>query len=442
MSNGGPVKKTKKEKSSGLTHPQKSLQAKDLKSAVANLNERVSLRFDQRPDNPASASASFYVDRPDNPMEELKTVLLSSPGNDKILFTGHIGCGKSTELNRFAVLPDIQDKFFIIKFPISDLLNIIDIDYIDFLLSFAAFLYIDASDRGIKFSSRVLDSLQKWVNYTKDDIEGLEENAKDSVKKRIYGFFKRVSVILLRELSLRDTARAAIKRNINGLVAVIDTLVNAIASQLEDKELLVIIDDLEKIPDIEKAEELFVNAGTYMVAPPCKIIYTVPIALYYSIRFNQLINTFGNSCFLPNIKVREKGGAGEIDPSGCMKAFLEKRIDMGLIDKDAADMMIENSAGVARELVRMLKNACVKAISNGEETIGTDTVISVIQDIRNEYDRGLEKRHMEVLRAVERGEEVDDRISLMELFHAKVLVEYKNGDRWTAVNPIVKPLLK
>jgi hypothetical protein len=444
------MNETEKDKRKGeLVHKELKLQAKTLGRAIVNLNEQTSLVFEKRRGIPASASSVFYVDRPDNPMEELKTYLLTSPGYDKILFSGHMGSGKSTELNRFSVLPEIQERFFVIKYSISEILNIIDIDYIDFLLSFAAYLYLKASDAGVSFTGGVLKNVEKWVNYFKKDIKGKqhievldEETRSVSPAKRIYNFFNRVSMILLRELALRDKVRETIARNINGLVTVINMLVGAIDSKLGDQELLIIIDDLEKIPDITKAEKLFVDAGTYMTIPHCKIVYTVPIALFYSIKFKQLIGTFGNSYFLPNIKVTERGRTGVIDPSGCLREFLEKRIDLHRIDQKAVDLMIENSAGVPRELVRILRNSCVKAISRGFDSIEIDTVKAVITDLRNEYERGLEKRHMDVLRAVERGEEVEDQNTLMELFHSKVVLEYLNGDRWTAINPIVKPLLE
>ncbi|MCU0288084.1 MAG: hypothetical protein MUF15_17025 [Acidobacteria bacterium] len=421
------------------------LQAKTLETAVANLNEQVSLVFDGSPNRPVSASAEFYVDRPDNPMNELKTILITSPGYDKILFSGHMGCGKSTELNRFSNLPEIKEKFFVVKYSISEILNIIDIDYIDFLLSFAAYLYIKSSDEGISFTAPVLKVVEKWVNYFKSGMEGEDwegESKAPSIARGIYNFFNRISMILLRELALRDKVRQTIQRNIASLVDVINTLVTHIASQLEGRELLVIIDDLEKIPHIGKAEELFIKAGTYMTVPRCKIIYTAPIALYYSIKFQQMVSVFGNSYFLPNIKVRDKHGTGVIDPSGCMKEFLKKRIDVDRISNEAVDLMIENSAGVAREFVRILKNSCVKALSRGYDMIETDMVRAVIADLRNEFQRGLEKRHMDVLQDVMAGRQPGDQEGLMELFHSKVVLEYTNGERWTAVNPIVKTLLE
>lgn len=423
---------------------QYSLQARTLEAAMVNLDEKTSLVFDDSTDSPVSASPKFYVNRPDNPMDNLKTFLLTGPGDDKILFSGHMGSGKSTELNRFSVDPEIREKFFVIKYSISETLNIIDIDYIDFLLSFAACLYIKASDEGIGFSGPVLKTLEKWIGYFKSGMgdNWVDEGKKETGAKKILHFFNRVSVILLREFTLRDNVKKAIQRNINGLVDVINALVAYINSNVGKKELLVIIDDLEKIPDIARSEELFIKAGNYMAVPRCKIIYTVPIALYYSIKFKPLMSVFNTSYFLPNIKVREKDGTGEIDPSGCMTEFLKRRINIDRISENAVKLMIENSAGVARELVRILRNSCVNAISKKHDTIETEMVNAVIAALRNEFQRGLEKRHMDVLGEIEAGKLPEDQESLMELFHSKAVLEYINGGRWTAVNPIVKPLLK
>jgi predicted SPOUT superfamily RNA methylase MTH1 len=104
--------------------------------------------------------------------------------------------------------------------------------------------------------------------------------------------------------------------------------------------------------------------------------------------------------------------------------------------------MIKNSAGVPREFVRILRSSCVKAISRGFDAIEADTVHAVIVNMRNEYDRLLEKRHLDVLNAVNKNEPVQDHKTLMELFHAKLVLEYLNGALRKAVNPIIKPFLE
>jgi len=48
-----------------------------------------------------------------------------------------------------------------------------------------------------------------------------------------------------------------------------------------------------------------------------------------------------------------------------------------------------------------------------------------------------------VLEAVLKEQPIEDEKTLKELYHARVLLEYedKDGERWNALNPLVKPLL-
>ena len=128
------------------------------------------------------------------------------------------------------------------------------------------------------------------------DTESIKENAENT--RKLYRAFQRITLILLNEVVLRKDIRDAVKRNITELIELINILILNIRNNLpKGKELLIIIDDLEKIPDVNKANELFNEAGYYMTTPKCKIIYTIPIALYYSIQFKQVMNIF-NSSFL------------------------------------------------------------------------------------------------------------------------------------------------
>jgi hypothetical protein len=410
--------------------------------AINNLDEKSTLIFEKAKDIPKSSSKDFYIDRPNNPLQGLITTLIHTQSYDKILFSGHMGCGKSTELNRLVSEKKIQDNFFLIKYSISEVLNIIDIDYIDFLLSFTATLYMKANDEGIVFGKEISKSIEKWIEYFKNSNKDFEKIGEELPSKtRIYAFFKNITSILLRELTMRDAVRDAIKRNITSLANIINSLVNEIQSKLDNKKLLIVIDDLEKIPDINKAENLFVQAGTYMTVPKCKIIYTVPIALFYSIKFKQLSDVFSEPFILPNIKVYDSNDRTKLDPTGCLEKFLEKRIDLALIDKDAKDNIIQFSGGIPRELVRILKDCCIKAITKERDSISIDIVNDVISNLRNSYDRGLQKRHYDLLNLINNGEKPDDESTLMELFHSKVVLEYQNGTRWTAINPIVEQLL-
>jgi len=136
---------------------------------------------------------------------------------------------------------------------------------------------------------------------------------------------------------------------------------------------------------------------------------------------------------------------GEEIPDGfaLLQTFLSKRLDPALMDPDAQRAAIRASGGVVRELVRITKDAIIKALARDRTGISQDLVNAAIIELRNEYSRGLLTQHFEVLLAAVHEQPVREEKILMELYHARVLLEYETseGERWNAVNPIVQPLL-
>jgi hypothetical protein len=422
-------------------------QATSLNAALDNFNELQPLVFNTaEAEASPSANPAFYVERPDNPLDELKAHLINSRLHEKILLTGHLGSGKSTELNRLAANAEIQRRFFVVKYSIRDVVNIIDIDYVDFLLSFAALLFTRAYEAKIKFQPTLLSKIVSWIDFAKSgeniprDLNGGRGNL-----QKAYNFFKRIVTILVREITLREAMRKSVQRNLSELVEVINLTIDQIQTSLPSgKELLVIIDDLEKIPDIERADRLFNQAGSYLVQPRCKIVFTLPIFLYYSLNIKPLTDTFGGTYFLRNIKLMDRHTAQPIEAGyTLMRAFLQKRLALGLIEPPALETAIACSGGVVREMVRVTKDAVIKALSKGRSTITQDLIDLVIIELRNEYSRGLVARHYTVLQNILNNQPTDDAQTLMELYHTRVLLEYEDdqGERWNAVHPIVKPLL-
>ena len=71
------------------------MKAKSLEDVVGVFNPRAPLQ--------GSELREFYLDRPGNPLSQMQTYLrtIGRGGKDvKLLFSGHRGCGKSTELNK------------------------------------------------------------------------------------------------------------------------------------------------------------------------------------------------------------------------------------------------------------------------------------------------------------------------------------------------------
>src|SRR5258708_39677628 len=84
----------------------------------------------------AGKSNPFYINRPGNPIAELEDALLAPFYRPpKFFFSGHRGCGKSTELLHLMGNPEIRKKYWPINFSIREEADIIDLDFRDVLLA-------------------------------------------------------------------------------------------------------------------------------------------------------------------------------------------------------------------------------------------------------------------------------------------------------------------
>ena len=85
---------------------------------------------------------TYYVKRPHAPLEPLKAYLRYSRQPVKVLFSGHRGSGKSTELRRLA--RDLAARFFVVNTS-ARALNPADLKYVDVIFACAAALLREAT---------------------------------------------------------------------------------------------------------------------------------------------------------------------------------------------------------------------------------------------------------------------------------------------------------
>ena len=134
--------------------------AHDLDNAWLNFEPDIPLEPQENGrDNP------FYVTRPDpQKSAALKRVLLRPFHQpQKFFFSGHRGCGKSTEMYRLAADPDTLTKFWPVHFSIREHADINDVDFKDvlFLIGEQLFTQYQASTErpGQKLDEELLPTM-------------------------------------------------------------------------------------------------------------------------------------------------------------------------------------------------------------------------------------------------------------------------------------------
>lgn len=413
------------------------------------------LRFSQQPIKFGvdSTNESFYVQRRDDPLGELRVQLVSSPtALDKTLLAGHRGSGKSTELNALAADPKVKSLYEIVGFSIQDSLELGDVDHVDLLFTLVSRTYQALSAEGpLPLEPRTIAALDGWRSRVVERMEEVARGASADLTvegdaKGPLGFLGKLGVRLRYEKSTREVTRQVIAPRISEFLGHVNDFFYDVQALLRarGKQLLLLIEDLDKLPDVRKAESLFLDTGHYLAEPPVRIVYTVPIALHYSKKFPQIAGLLGESVLVPNVRlVSNDDGQQRWDEGyAMMQAFVSQRMDLSLIDGDALTLAIELGGGLFRQMQRLLQKACTKAAGRNLTRLTTDVIRDSGADLRAELERGLTRSDIAILHEVHAARQASSDEATLELLHSLHLFEYRNHERWCDVNPLLLPTLE
>jgi hypothetical protein len=383
----------------------------------------------------------FYIDRPGNPIAELTDALLAPFYRPpKFFFSGHRGCGKSTELLHLMASPEICKKYWPVNFSIRDEADIIDLDFRDVLLAVGGRMFRDYRKQGGQLPVQLLKELNSWRGKVEEEVKTvLAGRAYDfEIGAAIDAFFANAALKTKLEPATRAELRQVFEKDITGLIAVINNIAAAIYAR-ERRIPLILIDDLDK-PNLEEARAIFHDRREIMMQPNCAIVYTVSSALFYSKGFDAIRD---QAVFLPNIKLHPHLSPNEQNEEGyeTLRRFAYLRMDPNLIDSSALEEAITYSGGVFREMARIMRTAIGRARRRKATTLQGVDVEWATTEIRNEYRRILDKEDLEILKNVHEHNRLEYNDRLRPLLQLLALLEYRNGENWCDIHPVLRKLL-
>ena len=383
----------------------------------------------------------FYIDRPGNPIAELTDALLAPFYRPpKFFFSGHKGCGKSTELQHLLSSKTLLKKYWPVNFSIREDTDIIDIDFRDVLLAIGGRLFREYRKRGGELPDHLLKELNTWKGRVEKEISTVTDgrNHISELSGGIEAFFFNAGLKMKLEPATRVVIRQVVQNDITGLIGLINHISSAIYSQ-EHLIPLILIDDLDK-PDIEKARAIFHDRREIMMQPNCAIVYTVSSALFYSKEFDSIRD---QALFLPNINLHPPMDPANHEPLGydTLKRFVQVRMAASLIDERALEEAVSYSGGVFREMARIMRTAIGRARRRCASRLEMADIEWAATEIRNEYRRILDKEDLKLLRRVYENNRLEYNERMRPLMQLLALLEYRNGENWCDVHPVLRKLL-
>jgi hypothetical protein len=193
-------------------------------------------------------------------------------------------------------------------------------------------------------------------------------------------------------------------------------------------------------PDLENARAIFHDRREIMMQPSCAIVYTVSSALFYSKEFDAIRD---QAIFLPNINLHYHLEPNRQNKEGCdtLRRFVHLRMAPNLIESLALEDAITHSGGIFREMARIMRTSIGRARRRKAVKIDGVDVEWATTEIRNEYRRILDKNDLKILKNVHENNRLEYNDHLRPLLQLLALLEYRNGENWCDIHPVLRKLL-
>ncbi|HAX85951.1 MAG TPA: hypothetical protein DCY91_06685 [Cyanobacteria bacterium UBA11370] len=402
----------------------------------------------------------YYVDlsaaRKTSAIDSVSTILDFQDPADfcAILFTGHRGCGKSTELKRIQKL--WKEDYRVIYLEVNEETDINDAQYTDLYLIVIKQVEFELRKLGLNFDAQLLKNFEAWFkDVTKEDEQSVEKSVSIQGEATLgpeAPFIAKLLVKLLAQIKgsekQKTTIRQTLEKDLSRLKADINLLLGDAYVKIRSKfpqckGLLIIFDNLDRVPPAV-ADHLFLDYAAQLQELHCTLIYTVPISVLCSPK-NPLKQWEGDPHIVPMVNIyqfeRDRCDLN-YNQTGldAVASLIEKRVDIDAVftSRDVLLEMAKASGGHVRQLMQMMRTACQRASTQKHPKIDADDVTYAIKQQQFSFERFIPEDHYPLLAQVCLSKNVSkDKIGQLMLFNTSVL-EYNGDKRWNYPNPVVK----
>jgi hypothetical protein len=376
------------------------------------------------------------------------------------LFTGHRGCGKSTEL--FRLEKRLEDAgYAVIYFGADEAIDVEDVIYSDVLVAIAQQVYSGLQRLGVKLDDELLDDVFKWfaeIVYEKANTREFQAElaAEFSLGPPIpllAQLLAKITGQLKTGVESRQQIRSRLDPQIAHLIERINLLIMRGVGSLRKQGkqgLVIIVDNLDRIPfrklDVARSnhDALYIEHGEQLRSLRCHLVYTVPIASLYSKNVKVLTGIFPDCRVLPMLKTHTPDNQPWPEGLATLRRILAERINLdAMFEERALEMLCAESGGHPRILMTLVRYACEYATNRYPRPIDANAVERAIGRFTSEYSRSVPEEYFPLLAKVFRAKQCDNDDAYRDMLHNLIVLEYMNGlEPWHDVHPSVQRLAK
>ena len=370
------------------------------------------------------------------------------------LFTGHIGCGKSTELRRLEA--ELKMKgFHVVYFESTQDLDMSDVDISDILLAIVRQVSQSLESVGIRLRPKYFESL---FNEVADFLQTPIEFSAEAGFSLPLGLGK-ITAKTKDSPKLRTKLRGFLEPRTNGILESINKeVLGAAIDQLKQQGqtgLVVIVDNLDRVDPRAKAsglsqpKYLFVERGEQLRRLNCHVVYTIPLSLTFSNNAQELINRMGGGVppeTLPMVPVQLRNGIACEPGLNLLRRMVMKRAfpeveypeqQIGLITEvfDSLETL-NHLCWVSGGHVRTLMGLLYGCLRQDDPPIPRACLEGVIRIHRDGLAKAVEAHEWELLQQVVKQQSISGEEGHDTLLRSLFVFEYLDErGSWFSINP-------
>lgn len=420
---------------------------------VTTVETGVGLLFRTTKDSPIlieePQQRKYYIDfssvRFGETINEIERTIIN-PTNETTcqVLTGHIGCGKSTELLRLKWKLE-REGFHVIYLDASEDLDLMDIDGRDLLLAIARQITTSLESLSISFASESFAALFAKLVKNLSEIEIATQLGVAAGTSRITS-----------SLKLSPSSRQQFRQYLE-LQEIVDAINNDLLKpgitslkQSGKKGLVVIVDELDRAGtfSLTSNEDLFIDQGEFLRKLNCHLIFTMPLSLKFSNEYNKVVHYFGEAKLLPLIPLQYSDGHGNEEALSLLKQVVlaraypdltqDNRLEMisNLFDTPAnLNTLCQLSGGHLRTLLTLFRNCLVEDLP-----ISRKAIERVVRQRQFDVERLISDNDWALLSRIsqQRWLSIEEK-QYQSLLINRFVLEYldNQGNLWYRINPIL-----
>ena len=359
------------------------------------------------------------------------------------LFCGHRGCGKSTELRRIRNELDAPDAYYVVFADSAQELDVNNLRYQDILLHLAGKLVERLGTDGIDVDRVHLGRLEEWFTErveshanTRDFALEIKSGAAVDAGLPFLGkLFARFSNAFKTNSTHKEELRRTIQNYFTDFADAFNHLIesaeDAIRAGGMGRGILFVVDGTDMLRD--RDARAFFEADVHQLQQVRGLfLYCAPIHLIYE--GTAIVQNFNRVFKLPMIKVANPDGTRNETGCATMRELLHRRAAPALFEPGVVDLLVGQSGGHPRDLLRMLQNAFLHA---EHDRFDEAAARAAVREAATDFRRILETEDYVLLARIDSSSETPPHSGpARTLLYNLALLEY--NDFYCRSHPVIR----